>query len=368
MKKYILVIILSIISLVNFNLANAQVSEVKRENDTCKDTKKVGDACSYESTTQNIAGTLIKSTIKGFCDRSTADPDPKKNPLVCKKGDDWGDCVVEGDACLEKGKTGTCVGPTCTRIRGCQSAYCDTNKTPPGNPGGSTPATCDGKTCPSNQVCANQGGKPTCTANAASSDGKCDGKTCTPNQICINQGNPPKPTCTANASTPGTPANTNPTDATAPQTVGFINPIRFNSLTELIAGIINALLGILGAITVGVLVYSGFQYMISSDPGAVGKALDGIKNAIVGLMIIMGAFLITQYVISALAGSSTAPPPPNSPPDNSNQNPPNPAPKPAPNPAPNPEKCGGKTCKPNEGCLEDASGNPTCISCDFLGC
>ena len=95
--------------------------------------------------------------------------------------------------------------------------------------------------------------------------------------------------------------STTPTDATAPQTVGFINPIRFNSLTELIAGIINALLGILGAITVAVLVKSGFQYMTSSNPGEVGQALDGIKNAVVGLIIIMGAFLITQYVISALA-------------------------------------------------------------------
>lgn len=97
------------------------------------------------------------------------------------------------------------------------------------------------------------------------------------------------------------------TNATSPQTVSFINPSRFNSIIELVAGIINALLGILGAITVAVLVLSGFKYMTSSNPGEVGAALDGIKNAIVGLMIVMGAFLITQYVISALAGSSTAP-------------------------------------------------------------
>ena len=84
------------------------------------------------------------------------------------------------------------------------------------------------------------------------------------------------------------------------QICSLINPIRFNSLTELIAGIINALLGILGAITVAVLVKSGFQYMTSSNPGEVGQALEGIRNAIVGLMIIMGAFLITQYIISAL--------------------------------------------------------------------
>ncbi len=102
-------------------------------------------------------------------------------------------------------------------------------------------------------------------------------------------------TTTAPGTTPATP-----TDNSAAQSVGFTNPIRFNSIPELIAGIINALLGILGAITVAILVISGFKYMTASNPGAVGQALDGIRNAIVGLMIIMGAFLITQYIISAL--------------------------------------------------------------------
>jgi len=108
----------------------------------------------------------------------------------------------------------------------------------------------------------------------------------------------------------GTPPSGNgtPTDASSPQTVSFIKPSRFNSIIDLVAGVINAALGILGAITVAVLVKSGFEYMISSNPQGVAAALDGIKNAIVGLMIIMGAFLITQYVISALAGSSTTTP------------------------------------------------------------
>lgn len=291
MKKYILVIMLSIVSLVSFNQANAQTAT--NENDACKN-KKNGDACSYSNTVSVGSNAPTTQTTSGYCDRSGS---LGSGNLYCNKEvNGWKDCFVLGDACEQDGKLGVCSGNT-----NGSKGTCDTTKKPTGNPGGSTPATCDGKTCPSNQVCVNQGGKPTCTANAASSDGKCDGKTCTPNQICINQGNPPKPTCTANASTPGTSANTTPTDATAPQTVGFINPIRFNSLTELIAGIINALLGILGAITVAVLVMSGFKYMTSSNPGEVGQALEGIRNAIVGLMIIMGAFLITQYVISALA-------------------------------------------------------------------
>ncbi len=63
---------------------------------------------------------------------------------------------------------------------------------------------------------------------------------------------------------------------------------------------INAALGILAAITVVVLVISGFRYMISSNLGEIAQATQGITNAIVGLIIIVGAFLITDYVISAL--------------------------------------------------------------------
>jgi hypothetical protein len=197
---------------------------------------------------------------------------------------------------------------------------CDTSVKPPGNPGGRTPdgsstgggtcQDCGGNKCDPGQVCATISGAKKCVQDKGSA-GKCGASPCSAGQVCIEVGGAPK--CETNQCTGGggegnggggttAPGNETPTDATAPQTVGFINPIRFNSLTELIAGIINALLGILGAITVAVLVKSGFQYMISSNPGEVGQALEGIRNAIIGLMIIMGAFLITQYVITALSG------------------------------------------------------------------
>ena len=99
----------------------------------------------------------------------------------------------------------------------------------------------------------------------------------------------------------GTSTEDTSSSSSSSQNIEFKNPIRFRTIPELIAGIINALLGILGAITVAVLVMSGFKYMTSSNPGEVGQALDGIKNAVIGLIIIMGAFLITQYVITALA-------------------------------------------------------------------
>jgi hypothetical protein len=291
MKKYIFIIILSIITLANVNWASAQPAT--NGNDACNN-KKNGDACSYSKVVSTGSNAPTTQTTNGYCDRNGGGVLVGGENLYCNKEvNGWKDCFTPDDACEQDGKLGVC------------DAYnkCDTTKKPPGNPGGSTSATCGSSTCTSGQVCVNQGNppRPTCTANASTPDGKCNGQTCASNQVCVNQGNPPRPTCTANASTPGTPANNTPTDATAPQTVGFINPSRFNSITELIAGVINALLGILGAITVAVLVASGFKYMIGSNPGEVAQALDGIRNAIVGLMIIMGAFLITQYVISALA-------------------------------------------------------------------
>jgi hypothetical protein len=294
MKKYIFIIMLSIISLASVNWASAQTAN--NPADACN-SKKNGEQCEYTKTENSSTGPVTK-TESGYCDRAGG---LSGGTFYCATGtkiNEWKDCFFLGDACEINGKVGVCSGNT-----NGSKGTCDTTKTPTGNPGGSTSATCGSSTCTSGQVCVNQGNppRPTCTANASTPDGKCNGQTCASNQVCVNQGNPPRPTCTANASTPGTPANNTPTDATAPQTVGFINPSRFNSITELIAGVINALLGILGAITVAVLVASGFKYMTSSNPGEVGAALEGIRNAIVGLMIIMGAFLITQYVISALA-------------------------------------------------------------------
>jgi hypothetical protein len=243
MKKYILLIAISIISLASVNLAYAGP-----EDDACS-SKRNGDACSY---TIEGRGARSDRTTSGFCDRTNNNPDPTQNPLTCKAGtnansEQWFDCAVSGDVCIDKATNtrGRCESSTSgTSVRNQETTWtCNTSGTPGGTSG--------------------------------------------------TGGDSPLPG--------GTGGTSGATDASSPQTVGFINPSRFNSITALIAGIINALLGILGAITVAVLVSSGFKYMTSSNPGEVGQALDGIKNAVIGLIIIMGAFLITQYVITALA-------------------------------------------------------------------
>ena len=44
----------------------------------------------------------------------------------------------------------------------------------------------------------------------------------------------------------------------------------------------------------------GVKYMTSSNPGEVAKAAEGIRNAIIGLVVVRGAYFIVQFVISAL--------------------------------------------------------------------
>ncbi len=294
--KYIIFSLLLGIGLI---IPQNSFAQTAAQNTACSG-KKNGDACTYQRTVttggKNTPRGTATQTESGFCDRTNADSIAKNNPLTCKTLDSekngWEDCVIIGDACKSGSELGVCRAP------GPKTGPCDISKKPPGSPGGISPAKCGTSTCTGGQVCVQQGGSPVCT-NDLTKNGKCGTSTCTGGQVCVQQGG--SPVCTNDAATPSTSTNNGTTtDASSPQSVGFVNPIRFNSIPELIAGIINALLGILGAITVAILVMSGFKYMTSSNPGEVGQALDGIRNAVVGLMIIMGAFLITQYIISAL--------------------------------------------------------------------
>lgn len=260
MKKYKYILTFIILTLTVPNIVLGQTTDLNQK--AACNNKRNGDACTYQEVS-GARGQTSNTSKQGFCDRSNGGGDANSNPLTCKSGNDangWEVCTISGDAC----KTGSQLGVCGTR--GPRGIPCDTTKKPPGNPGGRSSAG------------SSPGGANTGSGNTGGGE-----------------------TSPGGANTGSAGGNTTPTDASAAQTVGFTNPIRFNTIPELIAGVINALLGILGAITVAILVMSGFKYMTSSNPGEVGQALDGIKNAVVGLMIIMGAFLITQYVISALA-------------------------------------------------------------------
>ncbi|MGA1047277.1 MAG: pilin [Minisyncoccia bacterium] len=82
------------------------------------------------------------------------------------------------------------------------------------------------------------------------------------------------------------------------------------TLIGYIANIIRWVLGLLGTVFFVIIVLQGYLYMTAGgDASKTSSAISAIGNAVIGLLIIMGAFLITNYVTSALinsgGGSST---------------------------------------------------------------
>lgn len=72
-------------------------------------------------------------------------------------------------------------------------------------------------------------------------------------------------------------------------------------LTVILGQIINVVLGFLGILLLGYLLYAGFLWMTAGGvKDNVDKAKGMIKNAIIGLVIIVAAFSISNFVLTSL--------------------------------------------------------------------
>lgn len=79
------------------------------------------------------------------------------------------------------------------------------------------------------------------------------------------------------------------------------------SLLDIISSVINAVLGILGIIFIILILIAGYHWMTAhGKEEKVEKAQDTIRMAIIGLIIVVGAFAIWAFVSSYLIGSGTA--------------------------------------------------------------
>ncbi len=91
-------------------------------------------------------------------------------------------------------------------------------------------------------------------------------------------------------------------------TVTDPKPQSFDGPQELqtsIINIINAVIGVLGLVAVGVIIIGGINYMTSSgDASKVKKAKDTILYGVIGLVICVLAFAIVNFVIANLLGQS----------------------------------------------------------------
>lgn len=82
--------------------------------------------------------------------------------------------------------------------------------------------------------------------------------------------------------------------------------LKQTSPAVLAAAIINIFLSVLGVIFLVLLVYGGYRWMMArGDTDEVKKATGIIKDAVIGLVIIMLAYSIARFVVSRIVGVTT---------------------------------------------------------------
>jgi type IV secretory pathway VirB2 component (pilin) len=78
-------------------------------------------------------------------------------------------------------------------------------------------------------------------------------------------------------------------------------------LQNTIGSLINVVLTILGIVLLLIIIYAGFLWMTAGgDSEQTKKAKDWMLNAVIGLIIILAAYAISSFVISALQGAGIA--------------------------------------------------------------
>ncbi len=77
--------------------------------------------------------------------------------------------------------------------------------------------------------------------------------------------------------------------------------------TPIVAGVINQILTVVGAIFVILFIYAGVSWMISGgNDEKIGKAKKTMTYAVIGIFIIMGAYSITYFITLAIEQAGTA--------------------------------------------------------------
>lgn len=73
-------------------------------------------------------------------------------------------------------------------------------------------------------------------------------------------------------------------------------------LMTLVGQLIGAVMGLVGVLLFGYMVYGGFKWMTAGgDTKAVGEAQAIIRNAVIGIVVIVAAYAISSFVIQTMA-------------------------------------------------------------------
>lgn len=73
-----------------------------------------------------------------------------------------------------------------------------------------------------------------------------------------------------------------------------------------VASIVNILLGLLGVFFVILLVVAGWRYLTAQgEPDKTKKAIGTITSAVIGLAIVLSAYIIARFVLQAVLSATT---------------------------------------------------------------
>lgn len=79
------------------------------------------------------------------------------------------------------------------------------------------------------------------------------------------------------------------------------------TVSVFVGNMIRTLLAATGIVFLIITVYAGILYMIASgDDNKIKKAKGMLTSSVIGLIIIVGAYAITRYVVDALSEAATA--------------------------------------------------------------
>jgi len=88
---------------------------------------------------------------------------------------------------------------------------------------------------------------------------------------------------------------------------GYKSGSSGTDLTKIAGGLISEALGLLGIVLLAILIWAGFLWMTAQGEEAkVKKAKDMIFQAVVGLVIIVAAYAIADFVLGSLSNATSS--------------------------------------------------------------
>ena len=92
--------------------------------------------------------------------------------------------------------------------------------------------------------------------------------------------------------------------AETPKTAQRIN-LPFNDLADVFGFLVNVVLGVGIAITIVFLILGGIKYITArGDQKAAGEARSALTNAVIGFIVVIGAFTIRLILLNVIGGAN----------------------------------------------------------------